>query len=450
LENRHLPILQEKCLSEFSVDSAREQSFLAVSMEIKIRNGKSYRRGICLEDIANQYGTPFYLYDLEDIFEKIRDIGNAFGNEIKLYYAIKANSNVELLKAIREKVDGLDISSYGEMEQSLLAGYSPQQLSFAGPGKTYEELEKAIKSGIGIISVESLREMEDIKGITSSIHKKVDIALRVNPTLLIKEFAIKMGGQATQFGIDEEKLDEAIDYLRKNEEHLNFKGIHVYSGTQCLNEEALVKNVDNVLEISKKLEKEYDLECSWINLGGGFGVSYHDNQKLNIQTIAEGVKKAFKNYKEFTKGNPSFVCELGRYLVTEAGIYVTKVTSHKESRGKLYFILDGGMNHHLSASGNFGQIIKKNFMVKNLSNPNDKKVNCNLVGPLCTTLDILGRDIAVESPRVGDIIGFLNSGSYGFTSSPLLFLGHETPVELLAYNDEIKIIRNRKKLADLN
>lgn len=419
-------------------------------MEITTRNGKSYLRQICLEDIAHQYGTPFYLYDLDEIFEKIKDIRNAFGRNIKLYYAIKANSNLEILKAIREKVDGLDISSYGEMEQSLLAGYSPQQLSFAGPGKTYEELEKAIKSEVGIISVESLREMEDIKKISLSIHKEVNIALRINPTLLIKEFAIKMGGQATQFGIDEEKLDVAVAYLRENGSHFNFKGIHVYSGTQCLNEEALVRNVDNVLEIAKSLEDEYDLECAWINLGGGFGVSYHDSQKLSIETIAEGVKKAIQNYNRFTKGNPNFIFELGRYLLTEAGIYVAKVISYKESRGKLYFVLDGGMNHHLAASGNFGQILKRNFMVKNLTNPNDKTVSCNLVGPLCTTLDILGRDIAVESPRVGDAIAFLNSGSYGFTSSPLLFLGHETPIELLVTDNQVRIIRDRKKLTESN
>ncbi|MGA2465567.1 MAG: pyridoxal-dependent decarboxylase, exosortase A system-associated [Thermodesulfobacteriota bacterium] len=419
-------------------------------MEITTRNGKCYLREICLEDIAHQFGTPFYLYDLNNIYEKIQTIRDYFGDSIKLYYAIKANSNLELLKSIRAKVDGLDISSYGEMEQCLLAGYSPRQLSFAGPGKTYGELEKAINGKIGIISVESVREMEDIKKVSLSINEKVDIALRINPSLLIKEFAIKMGGQATQFGIDEEKLDSAVVYLRENESHLSFKGIHVYSGTQCLNEEALVKNVDNVLEIAKRLKNEYDLECAWINLGGGFGVSYHDNQKLDIGKIAGGVKKGIENYKKFTKGNPDFVFELGRYLVTEAGIYVAKVVSHKESRGKLYFILDGGMNHHLAASGNFGQILKKNFMVKNLSNPSDKPVNCNLVGPLCTTLDILGRDIAVESPRVGDIIAFLNSGSYGFTSSPLLFLGHETPTELLLQENGIKIIRSKRKLIDFN
>ena len=419
-------------------------------MEIKIRNGKSYLREICLEDVAHQYGTPFYLYDLNDIYDKIQSIRDHFGDLVKLYYAIKANSNIEILKAVRDRVDGLDISSYGEMEQSILAGYSPQQLSFAGPGKTYEELEQSIRNKIGIISVESIREMGDIRKISQELNKKVDIALRINPTLLIKEFAIKMGGQSTQFGIDEEKLGEAVDYLRSNEELLNFRGIHVYSGTQCMNEEALVKNVDNVLEIAKRLENEYDLECAWINLGGGFGVSYHDNQKLDLKKIATGVIEAVDNYRKGARINPSIVFELGRYLVAEAGIYVAKVVRVKESRGKLYFILDGGMNHHLAASGNFGQILKKNFIINNLSNPNDKIINCNLVGPLCTTLDTLGRDIAVESPRVGDAIAFLNSGSYGFTSSPLLFLGHETPTELLLQKNGIKIIRSKRKLIDFN
>lgn len=417
-------------------------------MEISVKHGRSFLRNIPLEEIAERHGTPFYLYDLDEILDTIHHTRHALGDDIKLYYAIKANSNLEILRAVREKVDGLDISSYGEMEQSLLAGYEARQLSFAGPGKTYGELEKAIRNRIGIISVESLREMDDIAKLSFELNARVNIAIRVNPTLFIKEFAIKMGGQTTQFGIDEEKLSEAIGFLRKNEGHFIFKGIHVYSGTQCMDEAALIRNVSNVLEIAKTMEEEYDLECSWINLGGGFGVSYHDHQKLNIEKIGEGVNKAILDYKKSTKCNPIFVFELGRYLVTGAGIYAARVVSYKESRGKLYFVLDGGMNHHLAATGNFGQILKKNFIVKNLSNPKGEVVKCHLVGPLCTTLDILGRDVAVESPNVGDVIAFLNSGSYGFTSSPLLFLGHETPIELLATDGEIKIIRNRKKLTD--
>ena len=217
-----------------------------------------------------------------------------------------------------------------------------------------------------------------------------------------------------------------------------------------MNEDALVRNVENVLEIAKRLATDYDLECSWINLGGGFGVSYHDNQKSDVGRIGDGVKKAIENYNRLAKTSPTFVLELGRYLVTEGGIYVAKVVSYKESRGKPYFILDGVMNHHLAASGNFGQVIKKNFIVKNLSHHGGEIKTCNLVGPLCTTIDMMGRDISVELPREGDFIAFFNSGSYGFTSSPLFFLGHQTPVELLITGDQVKIIRNRKRLTDLN
>jgi diaminopimelate decarboxylase len=419
-------------------------------MDIKTRNGKSYLRDICLEDVAQQYGTPFYLYDLNTIYSKIQEIRDAFGDYIKLYYAIKANSNLELLKAMREKVDGLDISSYGEMEQSLLAGYDPKKLSFAGPGKTCEELEKATAEGIGIISVESQRELEDLSAILRRFGKRGDIALRINPMLLIKEFSIKMGGQPTQFGIDEERVDDAMAFLRENGSHLNVKGIHVYSGTQCQDENALVKNVENVLAIAKKLEESYDFECSWINLGGGFGVSHHDHQKLDIGKVAQGVREAIDKFRNVTRRDPCFVLELGRYLVADAGIYVAKVVSHKESRGKKYFILDGGMNHHLAASGNFGQILKKNYLVKNLSNPGGQTMNCNFVGPLCTTLDLMGKDISVETPRLGDCIAFLNSGSYGLTSSPLMFLGHETPIELLAIGTDIRVCRKTRRLTDFN
>jgi diaminopimelate decarboxylase len=292
--------------------------------------------------------------------------------------------------------------------------------------------------------------MEDIIKICINLKTRVDVALRINPTLLIKEFAIKMGGQATQFGIDEEKLEEVIEYLRQNDNSFNFKGIHVYSGTQCMSEEAILKNVENVLSIAKKVEQIYHLPCSRINLGGGFGVSYHDDQKFDIEKIAEGTRRAIQNYKRNIRVDSTFIFELGRYLVTEAGIYVAKIVSHKESRGKLYFILEGGLNHHIAASGNFGQIIKKNFIVKNLSNPEGEIRNCNLVGPLCTTLDTMGRDISVESPRKGDLIAFFNSGSYGFTSSPLFFLGHETPAELLVEENNLRIIRKRSKLIDFN
>jgi diaminopimelate decarboxylase len=425
-------------------------SWNIVAMKMTIRNGKSYIRNICLEDVAQEYGTPFYLYDLNDVYQKIETIRNNFGESVKLYYAIKANSNLEILKAIREKVDGLDISSIGEMEQSLLAGYSPGQLSFAGPGKTFQELEQSIRNQVGIISVESIHEMENIKKISLLVNSKVDIMIRVNPTMLIREFDIKMGGQATQFGIDEENLDEAIKYATKERDYLNFRGIHVYAGTQCMNADALAKNVGNILSIARNIQREHRLPCSVINLGGGYGVSYYSDERLDIGKVVKGIKRDIEEYKSDFNKESTFILELGRYLVAEAGLYVTTVISAKESRGKYYYILDGGMNHHLSAAGGFGQVLRKNFMVKNISNPEGEAKVCNLVGPLCTTIDLMAKDVSIESPRIGDRIAFLNSGSYGFTSSPLLFLGHKTPLEVMLYDHAIRVIRARRNLIEFN
>ncbi len=419
-------------------------------MQLREYKGKVFIRNFRFDEIADEYGTPFYLYDLNIIKEKIHNIRREFGNNVELFYAVKANSNLEILKAMRNDVDGLDISSAGEMEQSLLAGYDPENLSFAGPGKTRHELQTAIRRKIGIISVESLRELRDIRDIASAEGLKANIALRLNPTLLIKEFALKMGGKAAQFGIDEEHVASAVDHIMKNE-NFNFLGIHIYAGTQCMSEEALAQNVINTLQIAENLKRQYGLECRLINLGGGFGVSYYEeNREINLNLLAERVNQTISHYRASTGTDPRLILELGRYLVTDAGIYVARVVSEKKSRGESYFVLDGGMNHHLAASGNFGAVIRKNYLVKNLSKPTAPTQICNLVGPLCTPLDLMGKSVSIESPSIGDMIAFLNSGSYGFTSSPILFLGHQTPVELLAYNNDITIIRKRRRLTDLN
>jgi len=420
-------------------------------MELREHKGKIYIRNFCFEDIAEEYGTPFYLYDLNTIKKKIEGFRQAFGNDIELFYAVKANPNLEILKAIREDLGGLDISSIGEMEQSLLAGYEAAQLSFAGPGKTRVELEEAIKQGVGIISAESMRELKDIKEIALKLCVRANIAIRINPKLLINEFAIKMGGKATQFGIDEEDIHDAIEYVRQNGDAFNMLGIHIYAGTQCMNEEALSKNILNILEIAWQIKETYGFECRWINFGGGFGVSYYEeNLDINLNIIAEHIKGPIQKYKSSTKVVPRLVIELGRYLVSEAGMYVARVISEKKSRGEDFFVLDGGMNHHLAASGNLGAILRKNYLVKNLTTPDIPEQKCNLVGPLCTPLDLMGRNVILEQPKIGDLIGFLNSGSYGFTASPLLFLGHETPIELMARHNEISVIRKRKGISDFN
>jgi diaminopimelate decarboxylase len=421
-------------------------------MQLVSKAGKAHIRGVCCEEIAERYGTPFYLYDLGVLRDRIRRVKGAIGEETELFYAVKANSNLEILKAIRDDVDGLDISSTGEMKQGILAGYDPGRMSFAGPGKTVEELAEAVERGVGVVSVESLREIKDLRRTAQRKGRRAQIALRVNPARLVKEFAIKMGGKPGPFGIDEEDLGGAVRYAMRNEESLELLGIHVYAGTQCMSAEALARNVDDVLGIADRLRSAFGIACRWVNLGGGFGVSYYqEGKELDLGFVGHHIRQAVEQRRVAGNEQRRFVLELGRYLVSEAGMYVTRVVSVKQSRGERYFVLDGGMHHHLAASGNFGSMIRKNYVVRNLSNTERRKAVCHLVGPLCTPLDLMGRSVTVESPRLGELLGFMNSGSYGFTASPLFFLGHETPVELMIEEDSgTRVIRGRRTLTDLN
>jgi len=407
-------------------------------MKLTERNGKICLRDRSFEEVAARYGTPFYLYDLTAVREKIAAIRQAFGGNLELLYAIKANPNLELLGGMRDALDGVDIASGGELELALKTGYRPSCISFAGPGKTRNELRRSLEARIGFISVESLRELRDIEELVRGGAPRASIMIRVNPQFLLKEFAIKMGGKASQFGIDEEELPAALDYVRSHADIFTFQGIHIYAGTQCLSEEALTKNLANTLTIAARVTTELGMECRAINIGGGFGVSYYEeHQGLDLDKLAALFGAEFDRYRQVTGTTPRFLLELGRFLIAESGIYVTRVVSEKQSRGEHFYVLDGGMNHHLSASGNLGMTLRKNYIVRNFSRPNAPKQACTLVGPLCTPLDLMGKGVLVEAPELGDLIGFLNSGSYGYSASPLLFLGHNVPSQLLAINEEI-------------
>jgi len=392
------------------------------------------------EEIAERYDTPFYLYDLDAVRERAAVVKQVFGDSIELLYAVKANPNQDLLQGMLDCVDGLDIASTGELRRALAADYRPETISFAGPGKTVAELREAIRHGVGIISVESMRELRDLRAIAEEEGVRVKVTIRINPGQPVKEFAVKMGGKASQFGIDEEDVGEAADYLREHENYFDILGIHIYAGTQCLSEDALARGLAETLRIASEVRQRHGIECRVINIGGGFGVSYYEEGKgLDLGLLARLYHEEFDRYRRTTGSNPRIFLELGRYLVAEAGIYVARVVSEKRSRGEQFYILDGGMNHHLAASGNLGATLRKNYLVKNLSNPRRELTKCNLVGPLCTPLDLMGKGVMVESPAIGDLIGFLNSGSYGYSASPLHFLGHEPPKEIICDQDTMKV-----------
>ncbi|MRR39433.1 pyridoxal-dependent decarboxylase, exosortase A system-associated, partial [bacterium] len=308
-------------------------------MNLTEQNGKICLRDICFDDLAERYGTPFYLYDLETVRGKCAAIRKAFGDSLELLYAVKANPNRELLAAMRGEVDGLDIASAGELDRAMEAGYDAGCISFAGPGKTRDELRRSLEAGVGCISVESLRELHDLRDLVRAGSPRASILVRVNPQLLIKDFAVKMGGKASQFGIDEEELPSALDFIKANADVFDFKGIHIYAGTQCLNEESLAQNLANTLAIAARVTTEYGMECRVINIGGGLGVSYYEEHPgLDLDKLAVLFRAEFDRYREATGTKPHILMELGRFLVAEAGIYVTRVVSEKLSRGEQFYV----------------------------------------------------------------------------------------------------------------
>lgn len=400
--------------------------------------------------LAEKFGTPLYVYDFNAIAERLSSLRSLLDPGIKIYYAVKANSNLHLLTNLRPWVDGLDVSSGGEIRQALLAGYRGADLSYAGPGKTIGEIELALQNSCGSMSIESRHDLNRIVEICRRTGQKADVSLRINPLATVKEFAVKMGGIASPFGVDEEFAAGIIETIRHHEDVLNFIGFHIYAGTQCLNIEGLRRNVANVLEVVGKLSHEW-VPPGRINFGGGLGIPYFNSDTdFNLSEFAGSVNQAVRQFDRQLSRRPDYIIELGRYIVGPFGYYLSQILAIKESRGRKFVILDGGMHQNLSASGNFGQVISKNYDIQNLSKPADATEKVDIVGCLCTTLDRLANRIEIASPQVGDIVAIKNSGAYGLTASPVFFLGHETPPEILLRNGRASVIRERMDLTRFN
>ncbi|MDR4504286.1 MAG: hypothetical protein MRK01_05755 [Candidatus Scalindua sp.] len=397
-----------------------------------------------LLDIARKVEGPFYLYFTRAIKERYRLLEEHLPENLDIFYAVKANPLREILSLFKTLKSGVDISSGGELSRCMSVGILPGTISFSGPGKSNKELSEAITKRVFAISVESCREIEKILEIVKTTTLKANIMLRINPTRKPERFLLKMGGVPSQFGIDEEIAPEIIKMIKQHG-LLNLRGIHVYNGTQCLDARAIIENITETIAIAKRLFLHEGIDLNCINLGGGFGVPYYEgDRELNILEVCNGIKEIITYTRETSPElrNTRFILELGRFLVAQSGVYVAKVTDIKASRGKKFIILDGGMNHHLAASGNLGQVLRRNSIMYPLEIHNRNELEkVHIVGPLCTPIDRIATDILLPEVRIGDFIGILNSGAYGVTASPLLFLSHNLPSEVFVMDNEIKVMK---------
>ncbi len=386
--------------------------------------------GMAVTRLAQRVGaTPFYAYDRQLITHRVQQLRSTLPTEIRLHYSIKANPMPALVQHLSTLVDGFDVASGGELAIALDTPKDPSRISFTGPGKTEAELTQAIAAGV-VIHLESERELERLARIGNALGIRPRAAIRVNPDFELKSSGMKMGGGAKPFGVDAERVPQLL--VRIGALDLDFIGLHIFSGSQSLRPEAIIEAQISTFELALRLTEQAPQALQLLNIGGGFGIPYFPGEMaLDLRPIADNLHQWLPRMQASRPGVQTAI-ELGRYLVGEAGIYVTRVIDRKLSRGQVFLVTDGGMNHHLAASGNLGQVIRKNYPVAVANKMADQNREvASVVGPLCTPLDVLADQAELPIADVGDLIAVFQSGAYGCSASPSAFLSHPRPGEVL-------------------
>lgn len=401
--------------------------------------------GVPVGEIAARYGTPCFVYDRHVLDRKWALLRGALPAAFSIAYSVKANPNASIIRHFLAKGARLEIASHGEMTRALAAGCPAERILFAGPGKTEAELEQALAQGIEEIHVESLLEARRIAALTTRLGVRARAALRVNPAAEAQGGAMRMGGKPTPFGVDEERLDEVLVVLLTTP-GIEFRGLHLFTGTQVLDHTVLARQYRHGVAVARRVAARVGRPLHTVDFGGGLGIPYFAGEtELDMTKLREELHGLMAEIEgDALLAGTRFLVEPGRYLVGEAGVYLARINDIKVSRGKTFYIVDGGMNHHLAASGNLGQIIKRNFPIAVVNRLGERANHLvDVVGPLCTPLDTLARDATLAVAQVGDLVGIFQSGAYGLTASPVSFLGHPTPAEVLTGHGTSELIRAR-------
>src|ERR687897_2062370 len=414
------------------------------------RDGEFAPSGVPISEIAREHGTPFCLYHGETIVERVRRVREALGTEVS--YSVKANPSLGVCQLMaRERESGAEVASSGELAVARAAGFEPEDIVFAGPGKTDDELRRVVEEGIFADNVESLGEIDRLARIAGGMGRRIGVGLRINPAAQLMGSGMRMGGTVGQFGIDQAELGEAVRKTQSHPEPI-LRGIHVYTATQVFEVEPLLEHCRNIFEIALEAADYAGGPLEMIDFGGGFGVPYFEKMsEFNLERFGEGFRELLNTYRTDQRlEGCRFLFELGRYLVADSGVYVTRAVDVKQTRGKTFVVTDGGMNHHLTATGNMGQVFRKSYPLLNLTRMSRvPEEGVAIAGPCCTPLDMFGSNISLAEPEVGDLIGVFYSGAYGFSASNLGFLSHPAPAEVLLWRGEAHQLRAGGKPEDV-
>ncbi|GHJ48858.1 diaminopimelate decarboxylase [Catellatospora sp. TT07R-123] len=402
---------------------------------------------LCAE-LADRFGTPLYVYDGGTLVRSLAELTGALHPAMEVFYSLKANPNISVLSLLAAHGARAEVSSLVELRTALAAGVDPADIIFLGPGKTAYELAACLDAGVHAVVAESFEELAELDELAARAGRPVRVLVRVNPAETAPGSRLAMGGKPRQFGIDEDQVLAAGD-LPGRHPHLLFAGVHGYLGTRILDHTTAVANTAQVLDLAERVAAATGIGLDTVDVGGGLGVAYFDKETdLDLAALREGIHAVVEPFHRRHPGT-RLLWEAGRFLAARAGIYLTRVRYVKRSHGQRFAVTDGGTHHHMAAVG-IGSFVKRNFPVRALSRPDAPATGLwQLTGPLCTPNDLIAKDVALPDLAPGDLVGILRSGAYGPSASPVLFLSHGHPAEVLVHDGTAYLVRSRDEPADL-
>ncbi|PIE01944.1 MAG: diaminopimelate decarboxylase [Acidobacteria bacterium] len=400
-----------------------------------------------LKSLAEQYGTPLYLYDGERIQYKVRKLTDAFQSRydsVKIHYAFKANTNLSIVSLLKREGVGAECISKGEMQIALKMGYTGEDILFTSSSKSPDELVFAVRNGV-TINLDSLGDLENLMTIVNEIKKKTMVSFRVNPDVdPMTHRHIATGHKYTKFGIhlDGDEIIEAYQAVKENP-YLEPIGIHSHVGSQILASEPMKGNAHLLIKAVKRLKKELNIELKFIDLGGGIGIPYEGGQsEVDIDTMAETVINLLKGELKDVMPLPAIWLEPGRYFVGDAGLLLTRINSVKHTPHTNFINVDTGFNHQLRPI-----LYEAQHRVLLVGSGGEER-EYDIAGNICETGDIIAEDRILPTPRKGDYLAIMDCGAYGFSMASE-YNSFLLPVELLSLDDKIHLIRKRESFDDL-
>ena len=398
-----------------------------------VKDGRFVADGVTLEEIAGKHPTPFYIYSATVIRTKYRLLKDRF-RAFDICYSLKANPNPAVCEVLARAGAGAEVSSPAELAFALAAGFARDSIIYVAPAKIPADIERTLRSGIYAIVADSAQELKTIEQQAARLGRSARVLLRINTMEQQPEAKEVMVGGPSKFGFDEERVVAELAGIKL--EHARVAGLQVYSASQVLDRVWLGTHIEYVLRLARQLSREVGFKLEAVDFGGGFGVPQTERDpELDLTGLAEAVAAPLAEFRTKHAGC-RLIFESGRYLVAEAGVFVTRVVRVKESRGRVFAICDGGMN--VFSRPVFMRIKHPARLLNRLGE--HATTHVDVCGPICTPLDCIARDAHLPTPRAGDLIGFLNAGAYGYTMSLLEFMSRGRPVELVADAGELRSV----------